>query len=47
VLWLLLLAAIMWLALRRRQRRYLVTGWFRYLGTLVPTIGLVQVGLRG
>jgi tetratricopeptide (TPR) repeat protein len=26
------------------ERRYLVTGWFWYLGTLVPVIGLVQVG---
>jgi tetratricopeptide (TPR) repeat protein len=26
------------------RRRYLVTGWFWYLGTLVPVIGLVQVG---
>ena len=26
------------------NRRYLVTGWFWYLGTLVPVIGLVQVG---
>jgi Flp pilus assembly protein TadD len=27
-----------------RSRRYLLTGWFWYLGTLVPMIGLVQVG---
>jgi tetratricopeptide (TPR) repeat protein len=26
------------------NRRYLVTGWFWYLGTLVPVIGLIQVG---
>ena len=26
------------------RRRYLVTGWLWYLGTLVPVIGLVQVG---
>jgi protein O-mannosyl-transferase len=26
------------------NRRYLVTGWFWYLGTLVPVIGLVQIG---
>lgn len=25
-------------------RRYLVTGWFWYIGTLVPVIGLVQIG---
>ena len=28
----------------RRTRPYLVTGWFWYLGMLVPVIGLVQVG---
>lgn len=27
-------------------RRYLVTGWFWYLGTLVPVIGLIQVGAQ-
>jgi Flp pilus assembly protein TadD len=26
------------------SRRYLVTGWLWYLGTLVPVIGIVQVG---
>jgi Flp pilus assembly protein TadD len=28
----------------RREKPYLVTGWFWYLGMLVPVIGLVQVG---
>lgn len=28
----------------RRTKPYLVTGWFWYLGMLVPVIGLVQVG---
>jgi tetratricopeptide (TPR) repeat protein len=28
----------------RKSRPYLVTGWFWYLGMLVPVIGLVQVG---
>lgn len=28
----------------RASRPYLVTGWFWYLGTLVPVIGLIQVG---
>jgi Tfp pilus assembly protein PilF len=32
---------IIWMA---RRRRYLLTGWLWYLGTLVPVIGLVQVG---
>ena len=29
-----------------RKRPYLFTGWFWYLGMLVPVIGLVQVGLQ-
>ena len=29
-----------------RQRPYLAVGWFWYLGTLVPVIGLVQVGAQ-
>jgi tetratricopeptide (TPR) repeat protein len=29
-----------------RRRRYLAVGWLWYLGTLVPVIGLVQVGLQ-
>ncbi len=33
-------AAIRWW----RSRPYVVVGWFWYLGTLVPVIGLVQVG---
>src|SRR5206468_5673644 len=28
------------------RRPYLATGWFWYLGTLLPVIGLVQVGLQ-
>lgn len=39
---LLLLATTM--VIRHRRRGYLVTGWFWFLGTLVPMIGLVQVG---
>jgi protein O-mannosyl-transferase len=34
------------LALARRQP-YLLVGWLWYLGTLVPVIGLVQVGVQG
>ncbi|HEY3129952.1 MAG TPA: tetratricopeptide repeat protein [Acidobacteriota bacterium] len=42
---LLLLACGTWAAIRYSRRHpYLVTGWFWYLGTLVPVIGLVQVG---
>jgi tetratricopeptide (TPR) repeat protein len=41
------LAAITWLALRqRRTRPWLLVGWLWYLGTLVPVIGLVQVGAQ-
>ena len=39
------LAALSWVAWRnRRQRPYLFVGWLGFLGTLVPVIGLVQVG---
>jgi tetratricopeptide (TPR) repeat protein len=30
-----------------RQYKYLAFGWFWYLGTLVPVIGIVQVGAQG
>lgn len=30
-----------------RRRPYLAVGWFWYLGTLVPVIGLVQIGGQG
>ncbi len=30
-----------------RDKRYLAVGWFWYLGTLVPMIGIVQVGRQG
>ncbi|MGO8688515.1 MAG: tetratricopeptide repeat protein [Thermoguttaceae bacterium] len=36
-------AAVLW---PLRRRRYLAVGWFWYLGTLVPVIGLVQVGFQ-
>ncbi len=34
-------AAVLW---RARTRPFLVTGWYWFLGTLVPVIGLIQVG---
>jgi protein O-mannosyl-transferase len=34
------------LFLHWRARRYLLAGWFWFLGTLVPVIGIVQVGLQ-
>src|SRR5271165_76422 len=38
-------SAIIWS--QRKRRPYLVTGWAWYLGTLVPVIGIIQVGLQG
>ena len=38
------LLTITTLAIAARQRRYLLVGWLWFLGTLVPMIGLVQVG---
>lgn len=32
--------------IRRDRVPYLFTGWFWYLGTLVPVIGLVQIGVQ-
>ena len=41
----LLLVAVTWIVISAAKRSpYLITGWFWYLGTLVPVIGLVQVG---
>jgi protein O-mannosyl-transferase len=34
------------IATKGRSRRYLLVGWLWYLGTLVPVIGLVQVGIQ-
>jgi protein O-mannosyl-transferase len=47
--WQVLVAALVLLAItafawRFRARRYLLVGWLWFLGTLVPVIGLVQVG---
>jgi protein O-mannosyl-transferase len=38
------LVAITTLVWKFRARRYLVVGWLFFLGTLVPVIGLVQIG---
>lgn len=38
------LATISFLVLKFRSRGYLPVGWFWFLGTLVPVIGIVQVG---
>ena len=43
----LLLTVISTIVLReRRSRPYLAVGWLWYLGTLVPVIGLIQVGAQ-
>jgi hypothetical protein len=44
---LLLLLAITVLVIRGRRHRYLPVGWFWFLGTLVPMIGLMQVSVQG
>lgn len=39
---------IFYLSIRKLRRRpWLTVGWFWYIGTLVPVIGLVQVGYQG
>jgi tetratricopeptide (TPR) repeat protein len=44
---LLILAAVTGLAwTQRRGRPYLLVGWLWYLGTLVPVIGLIQIGMQ-
>ncbi|MEI7534484.1 MAG: hypothetical protein WCK57_08950 [Verrucomicrobiae bacterium] len=42
----LLLAGSALVILRLRQNPFLFFGWFYFIGTLVPTIGLVQVGAQ-
>ncbi len=51
-MWLIAVAAVFLLGLSAlaianlRARPYLAVGWFWYVGTLVPVIGLVQVGIQ-
>ena len=40
----LLLSITIWMVSLARRHKYLLVGWLWYLGTLVPVIGLVQVG---
>jgi tetratricopeptide (TPR) repeat protein len=42
VAFLLVVSALVWQ--QRHTRRYLLAGWLWYLGTLVPVIGVIQVG---
>src|SRR5260370_23979296 len=44
ILAILFLTLITIFVLRIREKRYLLVGWFWYLGTLVPVLGIVQVG---
>ena len=42
------LAGVTWLVIAARRRRpYLLVGWFFFLGTLVPMLGLEGVGYQG
>jgi tetratricopeptide (TPR) repeat protein len=43
----LFLIAVTALVIASRRRRYLLVGWLWFLGTLVPMIGVVQVGDQG
>jgi tetratricopeptide (TPR) repeat protein len=44
---LLFLGVVTWLVWRgRRSKPYLLVGWLWYLGTLIPMIGIVQVGVQ-
>ncbi len=42
----LFLAAITWLVMAERRQRYLLVGWLWFLLTLLPMIGIVQVGTQ-
>ncbi len=42
----LVLALVTALVVRARNQRYLAVGWFWFLGSMVPMIGLVQVGAQ-
>jgi Tfp pilus assembly protein PilF len=41
-----LMVGISWSVWKFRSRRYLITGWFWFLITLLPVIGIVQVGTQ-
>ncbi len=43
---LLVLLAVTAFAIKARRQRYLLVGWLWFLGTLVPMIGIVQVGTQ-
>lgn len=39
-----MLVVTLWVVRQRARRPYLLLGWLWYIGTLVPVIGLIQVG---
>ncbi|MDU0460923.1 MAG: tetratricopeptide repeat protein [Geobacteraceae bacterium] len=41
-----MLTAVSLMVVRERRRPWLIVGWLWYLGTLVPVIGIVMVGLQ-
>jgi tetratricopeptide (TPR) repeat protein len=43
---LLLLGLSVWVFLGRQKQPYLLVGWLWFVGTLVPVIGLIQVGAQ-
>jgi tetratricopeptide (TPR) repeat protein len=43
----LLVSGVTLLVWQGRKKRYLLVGWLWYLGTMVPMIGIVQVGRQG
>jgi Tfp pilus assembly protein PilF len=40
------MALITGLVIQARDQRYLILGWFWFLGSLIPMLGLVQVGVQ-
>jgi tetratricopeptide (TPR) repeat protein len=40
------MALITGLVIHARDQRYLIVGWFWFLGSLIPMLGLVQVGVQ-
>lgn len=42
----LIFSVSLWVIVNIKKRPYLAVGWFWYMGTLLPVIGLVQVGLQ-
>ena len=43
----LILVVISLIVIKLRSQKYLTVGWLLYIGTLIPVIGLVRVGMQG